>query len=328
MTGFEENLDKALRLIDEEGLGLEACLALFSAPEAEKLKPFLETVSAVKERAHCVPPPANQAANKAVFLAELAAVKAAAAPTPWSFNSGAGTLASWLRTKSGRTLAAAVAVVSLTVGVATAAGGTGPKSPLYPVKRAVEAVEAVWPRSDLAQAKLHLNLAETRLAELERAEDSDDPAYERLNAEFNKELAKVKAISARLGYAERREANERYKELELRYKNVSHRRLEDLSSFDESETAKDRAAKPETKKAHDEPDVKKEKKGDGGLESDGDDHLTPKADRHQGASKIEESESNGERPKSEAPAAREGDRDGERRESKKSEPKKKSDDKD
>lgn len=203
---LNDALERALLLIENDGVALEDCLARFSPPEADRIRPLLEAVLFIKEQAADLPGPVDKAANKARMLAELAELRAMPAQPRNKLSS-----------RLARSLAASAAILALTVGVAAAAGSSGPESPLYPIKRAVETVQAVVPRSDAAKAGLHLGLAETRLNELEANGGRESASYRRLSEEFLSELDRAKEQAARLSPLERQDIIAKSDELKQRY---------------------------------------------------------------------------------------------------------------
>lgn len=203
---LNDALERALLLIENDGMALEDCLAKFSPPEADRIRPLLQAVLLIKEQAADLPGPVDTAANKARMLAELAELRAMPAQPRNNLSS-----------RLARSLAASAAILALTVGVATAAGSSGPESPLYPIKRAVETVQAVVPRSDAAKAGLHLGLAETRLNELAANGGRESASYSRLSEEFLSELDRVKDQAARLSPLERQDIIAKSDELKQRY---------------------------------------------------------------------------------------------------------------
>lgn len=218
VSKMDEKFERALFLIEEDGVALDDSLAGLSKAEVERIKPMLEAVLSVREQAADLPAPVEKAANKARFLAEMAELREAA---PTQSRGLAARLRAGYRNlwRSGltRSIVATTTALALTGGVATAAGSSGPASPLYPIKRAVETVEVAMARSDFAQSRLHLRLAEKRLAELGAERHGDSETNKELSLEILRELARVRGLAAGLSPAEKPEVLQDYDELEKRY---------------------------------------------------------------------------------------------------------------
>lgn len=219
MSKIENALERALFLIDNDGLSIDESLAGFSEAEAAELRPMLEMVSQVGVWTGETPRPANKALNREKFLAEVHELgEALHGAEPTVAQSQAPTL-SWLRSGFVRAAAAMSAAVILGGGVAAAAAASGPNSSLYPIKRAVETAQTALPRSDYAAAKLHIGLARTRLDEL-AAGDRRDATFERLSDEFRSELRLAGTLARGLSEMERREITGDADRLERRYQGL------------------------------------------------------------------------------------------------------------
>lgn len=235
MSKIENALERALFLIENDGLNIDESLAGFSEAEAAELRPILEMVSQVGVWAGEMEPPANKAENRERFLAEIYELGAAPDGAAPIVSQAQAAVASWFRPRFARVAAGVAAAVILSGGVAAAAGASGPNSSLYPIKRAVEMVQTALPRSDYAAAKLHLGLAQTRLDEL-AARDRRDSTSARLSDDFQSELEQVRELASGLSEMERREIigdadrlDARYREL-LAPPSIKTRGTEDLNN--------------------------------------------------------------------------------------------------
>ena len=185
-TNFTDALDQALNRLQS---GEAPSKILAANPElAEELAPFLETgASLTALRAVEMPSAQALATDRRDFLDEISALS----PSPVSLGPAAR-LKKWMaryffpqvqiptlqlpKFKEQRQMSALLIKAVLVFGVIFgSAGGTAamaaeslPDSPLYPVKLAMENARLSMADTPAAQAKLHLELAQTRAMEMEK----------------------------------------------------------------------------------------------------------------------------------------------------------------
>ncbi len=185
-TNFTDALDQALNRLQS---GEAPSKILAANPElAEELAPFLETgASLTALRAVEMPSAQALATDRRDFLDEISALS----PSPVSLGPAAR-LKKWMaryffpqvqiptlqlpKFKEQRQMSALLIKAMLVFGVIFgSAGGTAamaaeslPDSPLYPVKLAMENARLSMADTPAAQAKLHLELAQTRAMEMEK----------------------------------------------------------------------------------------------------------------------------------------------------------------
>ncbi len=157
----------------EAGATIDECLAHY--PELEdELRPLLQTVATLRSAPHIapslkfkqatrqrilnLPPPATPVIGRDGRVSEVPAVR-------WWQRLGQ----TWGQLRLGPALAGVVAafifLILLGGTVVSAAGGSMPNSPLYPVKRLTERVQLAFTTDRTDQTDLHLRFAERRIKE-------------------------------------------------------------------------------------------------------------------------------------------------------------------
>lgn len=163
---FEQVLDVCLDRL-RSGESVDACLARYPA-HAERLAPLLQLAAGLQPRPGPTMSAAGRRAVETRLLARAATLRARRpAPAPVA-RKGIGLL----RWAGARRLAAALVASALLVcgllGAGTvSASGSLPGSPLYPIKRASEAMVSSLAPTPQLRARAHLAWAERRLAEVE-----------------------------------------------------------------------------------------------------------------------------------------------------------------
>jgi len=136
------------------GESLEQCLAYYPEQAAE-LKPLLETALAAREASAIRPRPDFKARARYQFRSALKETAAGKSRTSW------GWFPRW---------ATVMAIVLVLVlgggGTVAAADSSMPDSPLYSVKLATEQVRLTLTPSQMGRARLYVQLADRRVAEI------------------------------------------------------------------------------------------------------------------------------------------------------------------
>jgi len=178
--GIEDIVDRCIDLM-QEGRTLNQCLLLY--PEvADDIEPLLRVARELGQLAKSVP--RQEALDAAVAAAGAASTRMSErqrfkrpAGKPESQRSRAGVVAF-------RWVAAAAAVLVLTIGLSTASARSLPGDLLYSLKLATERVAFVLTTSPDRRAELRLSFADTRLEELVRTAQSEG----RINPDLLKRL--------------------------------------------------------------------------------------------------------------------------------------------
>ncbi|NLE76043.1 MAG: hypothetical protein GX605_04745, partial [Chloroflexi bacterium] len=177
----------------------EAVLADHPA-HAARLGPLLEVVGQVRLLQEAPPSP-NLAAGRARFLAQASAAKAARSKRRSPASPG---IVAWPSMRWGTallrpmvTLTIVAVIFSLVGFTAQAAGQSLPGSPLFPVKLAVERTQVALTLDPEDAARLHTDLAQKRLDEIELlARAGHGPTTPTLELVENQWLTSLQAIAA------------------------------------------------------------------------------------------------------------------------------------
>jgi len=170
---IEEILAKHIDNIIREDISLEAYLDKY--PEADQVKSLLKVAVDFRESGQSVPPPTHASINRESFLAlvDEAADLPVVAPSEIVESGFIRKISAWLSgNRLRQTAIIATAFLTFSGGVAVAASGVLPTSPLYNVKQLEERTNIALPRSAFSKASLHLDLAGNRLSEIERLLDN------------------------------------------------------------------------------------------------------------------------------------------------------------
>lgn len=199
------NLADALQeclLALESGATVEECLGRYPEFEAE-LRPLLRTATKLREAPHVAPSlQFKQTTRQRILNLQPPTpqpvvvdghTRPAAAMSRWQrFSRLLGQLR--LGPALAGVAAALVFLVLLTGSVVSAAGGSMPDSPLYPVKRLTERVQLTLADDQIDQARLHLRFADRRIQEAV-AVPSQAPT---LVSDYQRELASALTLLRRL----------------------------------------------------------------------------------------------------------------------------------
>lgn len=170
MSGFDEALEQAINAL-HQGVPMDDCLA--RTPEhAEQLRPLLALAAALYATPTATMSPQAFEAQRERLRARARGRAASASPLAWRDH--------WTRALASHRLAllAAALLVAIVLGLSGATLASAkvvPSEPLYPVKRAVEALVLILPGSGQTRATRALDSAESRLAE-SSAVCATDPA--------------------------------------------------------------------------------------------------------------------------------------------------------
>ncbi len=183
-------LDECLERLLAKGETIEQCLRSFPEHAAE-LKPLLETALAIKEISAIQPRPEFRDKARYQFYSALKGME----------QKRSRPFFGW-QPRWAAVVAIVLALVLAGGGTATAASGSMPDEPLYPVKLATEQVQLALTPSALGKAELYAKLADRRVTEIARMADESKPeqieqAARRLDAYLTKiaDLASIQEVA-------------------------------------------------------------------------------------------------------------------------------------
>jgi hypothetical protein len=177
---FDNIFNECMERMLLEGESLEQCLARYPEQAAE-LKPLLETALAARDASAIQPRPDFKARARYQFRSALKEAAAGRSRTSW------GWFPRW---------ATVMAIVLVLVlgggGTVAAADSSMPDSPLYSVKLATEQVRLTLTASQIDKARLCVELADRRVAEIAyMAEKGDVQQVEVLTSRLDDKLELV-----------------------------------------------------------------------------------------------------------------------------------------
>jgi len=161
---FDDILNECLDRLLMKGQTVEQCLDSYPE-EADKLKPLLQVAMATRRASALQPSPDFRTRARYQFHSALRDMEAKRS-RPFF-----GWLPQWA------TVATTVFVCLLVAGGGTvfAAGNSMPDEPLYPMKLATERVRLTLTPSGIGKAELYAELADRRIAEIERMVGKNKP---------------------------------------------------------------------------------------------------------------------------------------------------------
>lgn len=178
---FDDILDECLEHLLVKGETIEQCLK--NHPEqAAELKPLLETALTAKKLSVIQPRPEFRARARYQFHSALQAIKPRRSFLSWQPR--------WVT-------AMAIVLVLLLAGggTVTAASGSMPDEPLYPVKIASEQARLTLTTSNQAKAELYASLADKRVTEIiYLAKKGDARRVEMVTQRLNNYLVRIVSL--------------------------------------------------------------------------------------------------------------------------------------